>query len=317
MSTAMNAVLPRMGIATLMSGFGPKAVLAPPDEQGHEDPAAKAAAEAAAAEKAAADKAAAAADAAAKLAAEKAEADRKAQEEAEKNMSEAEKEKQKLLREVMDKKGKLKETEELLAAARAEADKFKGLDLERVKGLLEAEKVREEKDLEAKGEFDRLKARIAEEREAERKAWDDERKTLQAANQKLAGDVDNLTIGNDFATSTFIKDDLVLTPTKARALYGSYFEVKDGKRVPYDKPAGSANRTPLVDAAGEPLAFDVALRKIIDADPDKDTLLKAKVTPGAASKHTPGSKSQAENDAKAGNLYGASRILAGLNAPQK
>jgi len=300
-----------MGIATLMSGIGPKPFLAPPDETGHEDPAAKAAAEAAAAkaaeEKAAADKAAA----------EKAEAERKAQEEAEKNMSEAEKEKQKLLREVMEKKGKLKETEEQLAAARAEADKFKGIDLDKVKALIEAEKQREEKDLEAKGEFDRLKQRIAEEREAERKTWAEEKKALEGQIKRLAGDVDNLTIGNDFATSTFIKDDLVLTPTKARVLYGSYFEVKDGKRIPYDKPAGAANRTPLVDASGEPLSFDAALRKIVDADPDKDTLLKAKVTPGAASKHTPGTKSTQETEAKKGELYGASRILAGLNSGQK
>ncbi|WLR90993.1 DUF6651 domain-containing protein [Shinella zoogloeoides] len=313
MSAAMNATLPRMGIATLMSGFGPKPFLAPPDEIGG-DP--DAAAKAAAAEKAVADAAAAKA-AEEKAAADKTEAERKAAEEAEKNMSEADREKQKLLREVMEKKGKLKETEEALAAARAEADKFKGIDLDKVKSLVEAEKLREEKELEAKGEFDRLKARIAEEREAERKAWLEEKKALENQVKTLAGSVDNLTIGNDFATSTFIKDDLVLTPTKARALYGSYFEVKDGKRIPYDKPAGAAGRTPLIDAAGEPLAFDAAMRKIIDADPDKDTLLKAKVTPGAASKNVPGTKSQQETNQSKGSLYGASRILAGLNAGQK
>ena len=288
MSAVINATLPRMGIASLMSGFGPKPFLAPEDgtgggaQTGGDDAAAKAAADKAAADAAAAK---AAED---KAAADKAEADRL---EAEKNMSEADREKQKLLREVMEKKGKLKETEEALAAARAEADKFKGVDLDKVRALLDAEKQREEKELEAKGEFDRLKARIAEERETERKAFLEKEKALEAQIKVLSGTVDNLTIGNDFATSTFIKEDLVLTPTKARALYGSYFEVKDGKRIPYDKPAGSAGRTPLVDAAGEPLAFDAAMRKIIETDPDRDTLLKAKVTPGASSKSNPGTKS--------------------------
>lgn len=300
------------GIATIMSGRGPKPFLAPETGAGggatEPSEADKAAAEQAAADKAAADKVAAD-----KAAADKAEADRKAQEEAEKNMSESEKEKSKLLREVMEKKGKLKETEEALLTANTELAKFKGIDLDKVKALLEAEKTREEKDLEAKGEYDRLKQRIAEEREAERKAWDEERNTLQGTIKTLSGDIDNLTVGQNFATSKFISEDLVLTPTKARVLYGAHFEMKDGKTVAYDKPAGVSGRTPLVDAGGDPLSFDAALRKIVEADPDKDSLMKTKMTPGAGSRHTnSGTQSQQEIAKRGDQLFGASRIAAGL-----
>lgn len=318
MKSNETSVAPRFGIATLMSGRGPKPFLAPENEGGNGGDEAAAAAAAAAqklADEKAASDAAAAKAVADKAAADKAEAERL---EAEKNMTDAEREKQKLLREVMDKKSKLKDAEEAAAAARAEADKFKGLDLDKIKSLLEAEKERETKELEAKGEFDRLKARIAEEREAEKKAWAEEKAALEGRVTTLLGSIDNLTIGSDFGNSAFIRDDLILSPTKTRVLYGSHFEVKDGKRVAYDKPAGSANRTPLVDAAGEPLAFDAALRKIVEADPDKDAILKSKVVPGASSKNNNGTRSSQEiADKKEGGLYGASRILAGLNSEKK
>lgn len=308
--TIATRTMPAFGIASLMSGFGPKPTLAPPDEQGNAT-AEETAAAAAAAEKAAAEKIASEKAASDKAAADKAEADRL---EAEKNMSETDREKQKLLREVMEKKGKLKETEDALAAAKAEAEKFKGIDLTKVQELLNAEKTREEKELEAKGDFDRLKARIAEERAAEQKAWTEKEKAYEKQLSALASNIDNLTIGNDFGTSKFIQEDLILSPSKARALYGSHFEVKDGQRIAYDKPAGSANRTPLVDAAGEPVSFDVALRKIVEADPDRDSMLKSKVVPGASSKNNiSGKTSDANNKQAERGLYGAARILAALN----
>jgi hypothetical protein len=95
--------------------------------------------------------------------------------------------------------------------------------------------------------------------------------------------INELTVGNDFASSTFLKDNTTLTPNKARKLYGDHFEVVDGKTVGYDKPAGQTNRTMMVDASGNPLNLDAALKRIVEVDPDKDTLLKAKVNQGSGS----------------------------------
>lgn len=99
--------------------------------------------------------------------------------------------------------------------------------------------------------------------------------------------ISELTVGSAFAQSQFIRDELALTPSKTRVVYGNHFEFVDGKVVAFDKPAGAANRTPLVDAQGEPLAFEAALKKIVDADPDRDQLLRSKMKQGAASTTDP------------------------------
>jgi hypothetical protein len=293
------------GIARLFSGIGPQIYLdAPNDGTGGDDDAAKAAAAAA---KEAADKAAA--DAAAKKAAE----EEAARLEAEKNMTEDQKEKAKLLKEVMEKKAKLKDTEAARAAAEAELKKFEGIDLDEVKKLLAEKTEREKKDLEAKGEFDRLKKMIADERAAEKTTYESTIAELKAQLGRKEGTINELTIGQNFSQSTFIKDDLVLTPAKARQLYGSHFELKDGNVIAYDKPAGAADRTPLTGADANPLPFEEALKKIISLDPDKDSLIRTKIKPGANSSSQQQLKNEKPNGQGDG-LYGVSRIKAGLSA---
>jgi hypothetical protein len=123
--------------------------------------------------------------------------------------------------------------------------------------------------------------------------------------------VKELSLGQQFSQSKFIAEELSLPAAKARALYADHFDVEDGKVVPYDKPRGAANRTPLVDAQGNHIDFEAALRKIVDADPDKDSLLKSKVRQGAASGstrpvHLPGSKNEPTE------ITGLAKIAAGL-----
>jgi hypothetical protein len=125
----------------------------------------------------------------------------------------------------------------------------------------------------------------------------------------LKGQISNLTVGSAFAQSTYIKDDLVIPPSKVKSLYGSHFEFQDGRAVAYDKPAGVAERTMLVDAKGDPLDFESAIKKIIDADPDRDQLLKSKIKPGSGSRPT------TKVDAEPGQLEkhsGINRISAAL-----
>lgn len=309
----------KMPGAGLVLPFGPKIAFSPPDELGGgDDLKAKAAAEEAAAALAAEKAAAAAAEeAAAAQAAEEArrkeaeEAARKEREEQEKGLSAKERE---LLHEVMEKKDKIKNAESRIDELQKQVKKFEGIDLDRVQDLIKAEKEREEKELEARGEFDRLRERMNQEREAERTAHESElqklRDELKAANENI----DELTVGQTFTQSSYIADELVLTPTKARALYGAHFDKVDGKLVGYDKPRGAKERTALIDASGNALSFDAAMAKIIDADPERDSLIRAKMKPGASSRSQDGTKSQQENEANAGKLFGASRIAAGMKA---
>lgn len=285
--------------------FMPRVMFAPEDGTG---------ADKTAEEKKAADTAAADADeekdkAAAELA--EAEAAAAALEDSDKDAKTLAADKAKLLREVMDKKAKLKAAETKAAETAAALAAYDGIDPVKVKELVRKEADAEKAAAEAKGDFDRVKAMMVEEHAKEKKTLEDKIAELTQARQVDADTINNLTVGNDFGSSTFIKDSLTLTPSKARALYGAHFEIQDGKTVAFDKPAGKANRTMLVNSSGDPLSFDEAFKRIIDADPDKETLLKAKVAAGAGSSSTQKTTEQKKpaND----GVYGVSRIRIGLD----
>ena len=262
---------------------------------------AKAAAEKAAAEKAAAEKAAAEKAAAEKAAEEKAAAEKEARRKAG-DISDNE---AKLLKENMAKKEQLKKAQDELDALKKQ---FEGIDPEAVRKLLEDQKIAETKALEAKGDYERLKQRMAEEHSKEVKSLKDKIAELEGSNGKLFGTINDLTVGTQFGQSQFISEELTLTPAKARVIYGPYFDVEDGKIVGYDKPKGAAGRTALVDQYGAPVGFDAALRKIVEADPEKDHLIKSKIKPGAGSD----SKKATTEPSKGQSADSVSKISAGL-----
>lgn len=215
-------------------------------------------------------------------AAEKARAEAKAKAEAdEKNKSTVDDEKAKLLKEVMKLKEKAKAEEE--ARKKLEAE-YKGIDLEAARAALKAAEEAENKELERKGEYERLLAKQKEKAdaliEAERNKATEMEKKLQDAMKA----VDELSLGNAFSNSKFIQDKMALTPNKTRALFGSHFEIEDGKLVAYDKPRGSTERTKLINATGDGLPFEDAIAEIVNADPDKEYLLKSETKSGANSK---------------------------------
>lgn len=291
------------------STLGPRIALAPDNENGSQTPEQIAAAEAATAA------AAAAATAAAEVAAA-AEVTRLAEEEAarvaaEASMTEDQKEKARLLREVMDKKAKLKTVTDTAAAQALELKRFEGIDPDAVRLLLKERADAEAADLEAKGEFTRVKTMMTEAHTTEVKSLKDQIAAFDGVKSGLVKTIDDLTIGNNFNGSTYIREDLTLPATKARALYGAHFEIKDGEVVAYDKPAGAAERTPLVDSSGKILPFDIAMKKIIESDPEKDSLLRTKLKPGGGSK----TQNLAVNtNAETSGLTGLGRIAAGLAA---
>lgn len=266
---------------------------------GDEDAAKKA--EAAKAAQAEADKKAADKKAADKDAADKAEADKKTTD------REAE-----LLKESMARKAALKDANERINEMQEQLKGWEGLDIDQVRDLIKAQKDEETRRLEAKGEFDTIKKQMVEAHEAEMKTLNDTIKDLQSQIGSRDGEIDKLSIGNTFGQSQFIADKLTLPPTKARALYGAHFERNDeGKVVGYDKPAGAPGRALLVDGSGDPLAFDLALNKIVDADPDKDSLYKSALKPGAGSKTDPKGKGADESKSVG---EGRDRIAAGISS---
>lgn len=242
-----------------------------------------------------------------------AEAERKAKEEAEKAKGPTDAE-AKLLKEVMEKKEALKKANTEKAELAEKLARFDGVDLEAVKQLLAEKQERENAELERKGEWDRLKAQMAEQhkKELERLTGEATGKVSELSEKlsKREREIQELTIGRSFSESSFIRDSLTLTPSKARVVYGAHFDLVDGKIVGYDKPAGSAERTALVDGNGDPLAFEKAIEKLVELDPDRDQMLKSKIRAGAGSDND----SDAKKREKDKHLTGRDRILAGLKS---
>ncbi len=211
-----------------------------------------------------------------------------------------------LLKENMRRKEELRKKDEELTNLKKSIE---GIDLDSVRQMLADKKAAEEKALEAKGDFDNLKKRMAEEHAKEVQLLRDQLAGKEAELNKLVGNINELTVGGQFANSKLIAEELVYTPNKARAFYGDHFDLVDGKVVGFDKPRGAQNRTALVDQYGEPVAFDDALRKIVEADPEKDYVFKSKVKPGAGSESKRPSTPAGGKDAPSDAL---SKIQAGL-----
>lgn len=189
----------------------------------------------------------------------------------------------KLLKEVMQKKEALTKTATELAVAQAALKAFEGIDVESVRKLLADQKAAETAGLEAKGEWDRLKARMVEDHTSQNKALNDQIATLQAQLNQSTGTINELSIGTKFGQSSFISTEMTMTPAKARIVFGDHFDLEAGKIVGYDKPRGSATRTAIIDQYGNAVDFDAAMRKIVEADTDRDSLIRSKVRPGAGS----------------------------------
>lgn len=192
-------------------------------------------------------------------------------------------EKASLLKETMKTKEAKKKAEE---AAKELAAKTEGLDLDAIREMLANKEKEEEETAKKNGEFSRILEKQA---EAAKKREEALAKQLEEMQSKIAAETERtnaLTLSNAFASSRFIQDKLTLTANKTKALYADHFEIVDGELVAYDKPKGSSNRTPIVDASGSNVDFETAIETIINADPEKDHVLKADLKGGAGSKQT-------------------------------
>lgn len=191
-------------------------------------------------------------------------------------LEKAKKEKADLLKEVMSKKEKLKEYDGIDAT---EAKKL----LDEKKAAEEAIKQAEREKLEKENNWEALKKQMVEENN---KTIADLKKQISGLQTELESNKkerEALFVDNKFEESKYIRENLILSPTKTKVLFGSYFEVENNELVAYNAPKGSNNRVRLVDANGDNLNFDKAIEKIVSQDPDKNTLLKSKTHIGAGS----------------------------------
>ena len=199
-----------------------------------------------------------------------------------------------------------------LAALQGSLKRFDGIDPDQVRTLLKQQRDAELAAAEAKGEFDKVKEMMAQQHQAELEGYKVKMTEFENMVARLNGTVNELTVGAAFDGSNFIKENLVLTPSKARVIYGPHFESEDGKVVAYDKPRGQDGRTKLVDARGQTLGFEDAIKMLVEKDPDKDRLLKSSMKNGAGSKTTDAPPEQDQKE-----VFGRERIALGLATLRK
>ena len=217
----------------------------------------------------------------------------------------------KLIKEVMAKKEKIEQQSKQIAEL---SDFKKKIDdiggFEALAKMVTDKKAAEQEALEKKGEWEKLKAQMVEAHQKEIGEFKAKITDLEGKLKTESGKISQLTLGASFANSKYL-EKTVLTSGKAQAIYGSYFDIgEDGKVTGYDKPRGAAGRTMLVDGQGNPVGFEAAIERIIAADPDKDSLLRAKGKQGGGS-GTSGAVVDHKDD-ETTEKTGLDMILAGL-----
>lgn len=193
-----------------------------------------------------------------------------------------------LLKENMKRKEKERSLSDQLA-------QYGDIDPARARQLLEAEQAAEnarreaeQAELERRGEFDAVKKQMIEAHQHELAQRDEQFSALESENAALKAQLVEMTVGASFSGSSFLREKVLMTPAKARVIYGSHFEVgEDGSVVGYDKPAGQKERAVLVDGEGKPLPFESAIERILRADPEADALMRSEAKQGAGSNSKP------------------------------
>ncbi|ENQ3653353.1 hypothetical protein ACEO1E_004165 [Salmonella enterica] len=193
-----------------------------------------------------------------------------------------------LLKENMKRKEKERTLSDQLA-------QYGDIDPARARQLLEAEQAAEDArreaeqaELERRGEFDAVKKQMIEAHQHELAQRDERFSALESENAALKAQLVEMTVGASFSGSTFLREKVLMTPAKARVIYGSHFEVgEDGSVVGYDKPADQKERAVLVDGEGKPLPFESAIERILRADPEADALMRSDAKQGAGSNSKP------------------------------
>lgn len=174
-------------------------------------------------------------------------------------------------------------------AAFGEADPEEIANLRKMKDeqkAREAEAAKKAKDEEERrlrdaGQFEALRERMAEEHKREMEAARGQVTELDTTVNSLKTQIESLTMGAAFGSSRFLSEETIIGPSKARIIYGAYFDVEGGNLVPYNAPRGSDKRVKIVDARGQPKNFEEAIKEIIEADSDRDRILRPRQKAGS------------------------------------
>lgn len=168
-----------------------------------------------------------------------------------------------------------KQHREAKDAAEAKLKAFEGIDdAVAAKKALETVKNLDDKKLIDAGEAEKVKAEAI-------KVYEEKLAAAEAATAKVQAQFHSELIGGSFARSKVIADKLAIPADVAQAFFGKHFGISDDGKV----VAKDANGNEIYSRvrAGEKADFDEALEALIDAYPNKDSILKGSGASGAGS----------------------------------
>ena len=160
--------------------------------------------------------------------------------------------------------------------------RFDGLDAEAARKALEIVSKLDAKTLVDAGKMDELKAQLSTQYQTTLGQKDDEYK-------KLRVEFDAERINSVFSVSQFIRDNIAVPVEMFQDTFGKNFKVEDGKIVAHDR---SGNRLMSKTRVGEEANPDEALEYLVEAYPQKNSILKASVGSGSGSDGAGGNRTR-------------------------
>jgi len=185
-------------------------------------------------------------------------------------------------REVNELKGSLSKFDGIdIDEAKKALETTKNIDLSKMVGLDKLEEVRTDVAGQFKGQMDALT------------------ESLNGANDQIR----QLLVSNAFASSQFVSENTVLLPDFAESYFGKHFKVENNQAVAYqgDQPILS------MEKPGQLAGFDEALKILVNAHPNKDSILKGAGASGSGSQGSMGAASRKWSDYSPGQLVELAR----------
>lgn len=162
---------------------------------------------------------------------------------------------------------------------------FEGIEPDTARKALETVKNLDEGQLVTAGKVEEIKAaakKTAEDQvNAATKALSEQLKAATTERDKLQGDFFSEKVGGAFSRSKFITEKVAVPPDMLQAMFGNRFKIENGKII-----GVGLDGQPIYSRAkaGEIAEFDEAIEAMIDAYPNRDSVLKGTGQSGSGKK---------------------------------
>lgn len=144
-----------------------------------------------------------------------------------------------------------------------------GIDPDKYRQAVDSLSKIDQKKLIEAGDVDKLRREIE---DSFKGKYEPELNTAREELNKIKNQYNSEKLANAFNGSAYIRDNLAVPSDIARAAFGERFKVEDGKMIATDAQGNTiySRKNP-----GSPADFDEAIMQIIDAYPNRDSILKA------------------------------------------